>query len=191
MAKPYTEGKGWAVRLRVKGRDIYRSGYASEAAARKAAEAERVRREKAGSSAKLGPNRTCAAVAFQDYARERLAFLKGARQDAQRINAYLRACALPVICLEKSSGLDGGGVKYWNVSFADESVRSVPQSLKVEREQNWRENRRLTRLLREAKLKSSQACVEDIRYGGGRKLDKSLMAHLSSCQWIRHHQNLC
>ena len=63
-------------------------------------------------------------------------------------------------------------------------------SLLVDREQNWRENRRLTRLLREAKLKSSQACVEDIRYGGGRKLDKSLMAHLSSCQWIRHHQNL-
>ena len=63
-------------------------------------------------------------------------------------------------------------------------------SLLVDREQTWRENRRLTRLLREAKLKSSQACVEDIRYGGGRKLDKSLMAQLSSCQWIRHHQNL-
>ncbi len=63
-------------------------------------------------------------------------------------------------------------------------------SLLVDREQTWRENRRLTRLLREAKLKSSQACVEDIRYGGGRKLDKSLMSQLSSCQWIRSHQNL-
>jgi DNA replication protein DnaC len=63
-------------------------------------------------------------------------------------------------------------------------------SLLVDREQTWRENRRLTRLLREAKLKSAQACVEDIRYGGGRKLDKSLMAQLSSCQWIRGHQNL-
>ncbi len=62
-------------------------------------------------------------------------------------------------------------------------------SLRVDREQTWRENRRLTRLLREAKLKSSQACVEDIRYGGGRKRDKSLMAQLSSCPWIRHHQN--
>lgn len=57
-------------------------------------------------------------------------------------------------------------------------------------EQNWRENHRLTRLLREAKLKSSQACVDDIHYGRGRKLDKSLMAHLSTCQWIRRHQNL-
>ena len=62
--------------------------------------------------------------------------------------------------------------------------------LLVDREQTWRENRRLMRLLREAKLKSSQACVEDIRYGGGRKLDPSLMAQLASCQWIGRHQNL-
>ena len=62
--------------------------------------------------------------------------------------------------------------------------------LLVDREHTWRENRRLTRLLREAKLKSSQACVEDIRYGGGRKLDKSLITQLASCQWIRQHQNL-
>jgi len=60
----------------------------------------------------------------------------------------------------------------------------------VEREQSWRENRRITRLLREAKLKSSQACIEDVRYGSGRKLDKALMAQLGSCQWIRAHQNL-
>jgi len=62
--------------------------------------------------------------------------------------------------------------------------------LLVDRELNWRENRRLTRLLKDANLKSSQACIEDIRYGGGRQLDKSLMAQLSSCQWIRQHQNL-
>ena len=41
-------------------------------------------------------------------------------------------------------------------------------------------NRRVTRLLREAKLKSSQACLEDVRYSGGRKLDKSLIAQLAS-----------
>jgi len=48
-------------------------------------------------------------------------------------------------------------------------------SMLVDRELTWRDNRRVTRLLREAKLKSSQACLEDIRYGGGRKLDKSLI----------------
>ena len=63
-------------------------------------------------------------------------------------------------------------------------------SLLVDREHTWRENRRLTRLLREARLKSAQACVEDIRYGGGRQLDKSLMAQLATCQWIHQHQNL-
>ena len=63
-------------------------------------------------------------------------------------------------------------------------------SLLVDREHTWRENRRLTRLLREAKLKSAQACVEDIRYGNGRKLDKSLMAQLATSQWIHLHQNL-
>ncbi len=63
-------------------------------------------------------------------------------------------------------------------------------SLLVDREHTWRENRRLTRLLREARLKSAQACVEDIRYGGGRQLDKSLTAQLATCQWIHQHQNL-
>jgi len=63
-------------------------------------------------------------------------------------------------------------------------------SLLVDRELTWRENRRVSRLLREARLKSSQACVEDVRYGNGRKLDKALMAQLASCQWIRGHQNL-
>lgn len=60
----------------------------------------------------------------------------------------------------------------------------------VDREHTWRENRRVARLLREAKLKSSQACIEDVRYGGGGQLDKALMAQLGSCQWIRSHQNL-
>lgn len=60
----------------------------------------------------------------------------------------------------------------------------------VDREQSWRENRRVARLLREAKLKSTQACLEDVRYGAGRKLDKALVAQLGSCQWIRAHQNL-
>jgi hypothetical protein len=32
--------------------------------------------------------------------------------------------------------------------------------------------------------------MEDVRYGGGRKLDKGLIAQLANCQWIRAHQNL-
>ena len=60
----------------------------------------------------------------------------------------------------------------------------------VDREQTWRENRRVARLLREAKLKSAQACLEDVRYGGGRKLDRALIAQFANGQWISAHQNL-
>jgi DNA replication protein DnaC len=60
----------------------------------------------------------------------------------------------------------------------------------VDREHRWRENRRMSRLLQSAKLKSSQACLEDIQYGQGRQLDKALMAQLGTCQWIMQHQNL-
>ena len=83
-------------------------------------------------------------------------------------------------------------------AFEEQSVNPAAQSLSfderfgmlVDCELTWRDNRRLSRLLREARLKSSQACVEDIRYGEGRKLDKSLMAQLANCQWIHNHQNL-
>lgn len=54
MAKPYKEGKGWAVRVRTRGQDIYLGGFKSEAAARKAAEEQRVSLEKNGKPARLG-----------------------------------------------------------------------------------------------------------------------------------------
>lgn len=60
----------------------------------------------------------------------------------------------------------------------------------VDRELTWRDNRRIQRLLREAKLKSSQACLEEVRYVSGRGLDQAAFAQLGSCQWIRHQQNL-
>ncbi len=59
----------------------------------------------------------------------------------------------------------------------------------VERHWIWKENKRLKRLLTEAKLKL-QACIEDIDYRTPRGLDKSVMMSLASCNWIRHHQNL-
>jgi len=63
-------------------------------------------------------------------------------------------------------------------------------SLLVDREQTYRDNRRIQRLLREARLKSPQACLEDVRYAASRSLDKASFAQLGACQWIRHQQNL-
>ncbi len=63
-------------------------------------------------------------------------------------------------------------------------------ALMVEREVLHREERRLTRLLRTAKLRV-QACIEDIDYRHPRGLEKSKMASLASCDWIKQSLNLC
>jgi DNA replication protein DnaC len=53
-----------------------------------------------------------------------------------------------------------------------------------------RENKRLGRLLKEAKLRLSQACIEDIKYGARRELDKAQIRQLATCVWIQQHQNV-
>jgi DNA replication protein DnaC len=60
----------------------------------------------------------------------------------------------------------------------------------VDREVLYRENRRLERLLRAAKLRVS-ACVEDINYRHPRGLEKPRMASLIALEWIRQSLNLC
>lgn len=62
-------------------------------------------------------------------------------------------------------------------------------SLLIDREIMDRGNRRITDLLRKARLRHL-ACIEDIDYQHPRGLEKSKMAVLASCDFIRHHQNL-
>lgn len=62
--------------------------------------------------------------------------------------------------------------------------------LLVDREMICRENKRLERLLRGAKLRVN-ACIEDIDYRHPRGLDRSRMASLASCDWIQQQLNLC
>lgn len=45
-------------------------------------------------------------------------------------------------------------------------------------------NKRLARLLAEAKLRLPTACLEDIHAGKGRELDKGLLRQLSTCRFI-------
>ena len=59
----------------------------------------------------------------------------------------------------------------------------------IDRQWTWKENTRLKRLLKEAKLKL-QACVEDIDFKTSRGIEKSVLLNLSSCNWIRSHQNV-
>lgn len=62
-------------------------------------------------------------------------------------------------------------------------------SLIVDRHWSWRENRKLDRLLKNAKLKLN-ACVEDVDYKAPRGIDKSVILRLSGGEWIKHAQNI-
>lgn len=60
----------------------------------------------------------------------------------------------------------------------------------VDAEWMHRENRRLSRALREAKLKLAQACIEDIDYSARRELDKAVVRQLATCRWVTEHQSI-
>lgn len=61
--------------------------------------------------------------------------------------------------------------------------------LLVDLEWAHRQNRRLARLLKAAKLRLP-ACMEDIDYTQPRGLDQAVMRHLAVCQWVREHQHV-
>jgi DNA replication protein DnaC len=61
--------------------------------------------------------------------------------------------------------------------------------LLVQDEKTYRENLRLKRLLKNAKLKQ-QAALEDIDYRHPRGLNKQLVLELCSPQWLSNHRNV-
>ena len=63
-------------------------------------------------------------------------------------------------------------------------------ALLVDAEWTDRQNKRLARLLREAKLRISGACLEDIAYAKERKIERALMRQLATGRWIEAHQNV-
>lgn len=96
-AKPYEEGKGFALRRRVFGQDLFVSGHASGAAAKKAMDKLVQGLQDRGKPKGFGPRRTTVAQALQDMGMERLPFMKGAKQEANRLNRYLRAAGLATL----------------------------------------------------------------------------------------------
>jgi DNA replication protein DnaC len=61
--------------------------------------------------------------------------------------------------------------------------------LMVDRQWTWQEDRRMRRLLANAKLKIN-ACLEDIDYRAPRALDKSVILKLGGCDWILRAHNV-
>ena len=63
-------------------------------------------------------------------------------------------------------------------------------ALLVQREIAWRDDKRVARLLKAAKLKVSSACVEDINWRASRSLDRGLIAALAAGDWLRNARNV-
>jgi DNA replication protein DnaC len=58
----------------------------------------------------------------------------------------------------------------------------------VDAEWMTRENKRLSRALKEAKLRLAEASMEGIDYPPRRELDKAFVRQMGSCKWIAEHQ---
>jgi len=86
-----------------------------------------------------------------------------------------------------------GMVKALQEQLEDQNLRALDfeerLGLMVERERIEQENRFMENRLRRAKLGQS-APYENLDLRSGRGLDKSLLAALSTCSWIRSHNNL-
>lgn len=63
-------------------------------------------------------------------------------------------------------------------------------ALLVQREIDWRDDKRLARLLKAARLKVSGACIEDINWRASRGLDRHLITVLAGCDWVRHARTI-
>lgn len=74
--------------------------------------------------------------------------------------------------------------QYQELSFEDRF------NLLIDSEYIRRKNNKLDRLIRSANLRMPDACVEDIQYHEDRKLDRTTILRLASCNYIGEKQNV-
>lgn len=80
-------------------------------------------------------------------------------------------------------------IELQNAPDAGDLSREDWLGLLVDREATSRENKRLVRRLREARLRQS-AVVEDVDFRAHRGLDRALFQKLATCDWLREHHHL-
>lgn len=82
----------------------------------------------------------------------------------------------------------------WSAQKSDARVLEIDFDARfamlVDAEHLARDNKKVARLLREAKLRLASACVEDIDYAPKRELDKAMVRQLATCAWVREHLNV-
>ena len=151
MAKPYKEGAGWCVREHYKNHEIYISGCTDKKVLAKKLNARRTAIDENQLPVGMGPDKTTVAQALQDYAMERLPFMKGAVQEARRMNHYLRYAGLQLLVVTKLQGASAsnpertktGQGAYFDVTLAPHTAeRDIIGSLKAHRRHQLTENAR-------------------------------------------------
>jgi DNA replication protein DnaC len=82
----------------------------------------------------------------------------------------------------------------WQQQSKDATISSLSFderfALLVDAEYMARDNRRLSRLLKDAALRIPGACVEDIDVSAGRGIDKAMVRQLAGCSWVHEHLNV-
>lgn len=82
----------------------------------------------------------------------------------------------------------------YRVQLQDPAIASLTfderVGLLVDAEHLSRDNRKLARRLKEAKLRIPQACLEDLDYAPRRELDRSLIRRLATGRWVAEHPNI-
>ena len=82
----------------------------------------------------------------------------------------------------------------FRIQLKDPKMKGIPFEdrfgLLVDVEYTSRKNNRLKRLIRNAELEQSDACVAGLDYMSGRKLNKALIDRLATCEYIVEHRNI-
>ncbi|HBP5921413.1 IS21-like element helper ATPase IstB [Pseudomonas aeruginosa] len=90
-------------------------------------------------------------------------------------------------------GLHGMALAYerqLNQPQLQQEAFDVRLGLMLDAEHSSRETRRVERLVKAARLRESQAVLEDIDFKASRGLDRSTVMNLAECEWLHRRQNL-
>jgi DNA replication protein DnaC len=99
----------------------------------------------------------------------------------------------PTLDQMQALGLAGMATAYRQLAEQDDGAqlsRDEWLGLMLDREMAQRADRRLTNRLATAKLRFTDACIEDIDFAGKRGLDKRNILQLAQGDWLKAHENL-
>lgn len=82
----------------------------------------------------------------------------------------------------------------FRIQMNDSSMREVPFEdrfgMLVDHEYTERKNKRLKRLIRNAEFEQPDACIAAVDYGHNRKVNRTLVERLATCEYITEYRNI-